>query len=408
MRGQDISTIYSGENEEQITSLFDSLKLTQKQWKYMDNIYKIIKYDKEYLCFDSVLTSGLFRSVIHKNGKILSFSPPKSMSVDRFTTEYNPEECSAEEFVEGTMINLFFDDTIGEDGQWEISTKSSVGAKMTYFTSGKVDESNTFRTMFLDVCNHAGLDFDILPRENCYTFVFQHPQNRIVIPFNDKRLYLVAAYKIDNSSYIVTEVLLSSLKKYLTPCTDIFFPESYGFDSFSDLKERWASSSTDYKSVGVMMRHRSGVRSKFRNPNYEMVRKLRGNQPKLQFRYIALKQQGQVKEYLKYFPESSTEFNSFREQIHSFTKQLHENYIGCYMKKNMPLTDYPYQFRTHMFNIHKKYIEELRPANSFVNKAVVIEYVNTLPPARLMYSLNYMMRQIQHEETIVLEQRSED
>ena len=45
----------------------------------------------------------------------------------------------AEEFVEGTMINLFYDysscadSSSGEDGEWEISTRSTVGAKMYYY-----------------------------------------------------------------------------------------------------------------------------------------------------------------------------------------------------------------------------------------------------------------------------------
>ena len=44
-------------------------------------------------------------------------------------TNNKKDNCYAEEFVEGTMINLFYDDTIDD---WVICTKSKVGAKM-YF-----------------------------------------------------------------------------------------------------------------------------------------------------------------------------------------------------------------------------------------------------------------------------------
>jgi hypothetical protein len=404
VEGYDISALYSGENDEQFESLFKTLKLKQRSWKHMDSVYKIIKYDKQYLTLDLVKSAGLFRSVIYKNNKILVFAPPKSVAPDTFTSTCLPNECSAEEFVEGTMINLFFDESLGDGGQWEIATRSSVGAKMSYFTSGKPDQQSTFRQMFLEVCTFAGFDFDMLPRDNCYTFVFQHPNNRIVTPFVQKRLYLVAGHKINNESFSITEVALDSLRESLGQ-SSVYFPETYSFETFDELKDKWASQNTDYKHVGVVLRHPSGARTKFRNPNYEMVRKLRGNQPKLQFRYLALRQQEKVRDYLKYYPEASNEFNTFREQVHGFTKQLHTNYVECYIRKTKPLTDFPYQFRTHMFNLHALYIEELRPASKIVNRSAVIWYVNELPPAKLMFSLNYSMRQQQQDERFVLEQR---
>ena len=114
VEGYDISTLYSGENDDKFETLLNTLKLKQRAWKHMDNVYKIIKYDKQYLTFDLVKSTGMFRSVIYKDKKILVFAPPKSVAPDKFTTDYPPNECTAEEFVEGTMINLFFDETQGD------------------------------------------------------------------------------------------------------------------------------------------------------------------------------------------------------------------------------------------------------------------------------------------------------
>jgi hypothetical protein len=50
------------------------------------------------------------------------------------------------------------------------------------------------------------------------------------------------------------------------------------------------------------------------------------------------------------------------------------------------------QYRTHMFTIHQKYINELREKNLFVTNKTVITYVNELHPSLLMYCLNYNMR----------------
>ena len=50
--------------------------------------------------------------------------------------------------------------------------------------------------MFLDAMNHCGLEFGFLDPGVMYSFVLQHPENRIVIPIISPKIYLVAAYKI--------------------------------------------------------------------------------------------------------------------------------------------------------------------------------------------------------------------
>ena len=39
--------------------------------------------------------------------------------------------------------------------------------------------------------------------------------------------------------------------------------------------------------------------------------------------------------------------------------------------------------------------------NKFVNKKVVMDYVNTLPPPRLMYSINHVKKQYDKDQKIV-------
>ena len=64
----------------------------------------------------------------------------------------------------------------------------------------------------------------------------------------------------------------------------------------------------DYKNMGYVIsgideKTHNPIRTKLRNYNYELVRKLRGNQPKLQFRYLMLHKEGKIKAYLEYYPE---------------------------------------------------------------------------------------------------------
>jgi hypothetical protein len=150
---------------------------------------------------------------------------------------------------------------------------------------------------------------------------------------------------------------------------------------------------TQYDILGVVLYNtRTGERSKIRNPVYEEVRVLRGNQPKLQYQYLSLRAHGKVGDFLKYYPENKKEFSQFREQLHSFTQTLYENYVSCYIKKQRPLKEFTDQYRTHMFKLHQTYMDELKPFGRFITNTVVIKYVNELHPSLLMYCLNFHMR----------------
>ena len=107
----------------------NNYKLKHKQWIMNNKTYDIFKYDKNILTSDMVNSIGLYRSIICHNNKILAFSPPKSLNINIFMNLHSENECLAEEFVEGTMINLFYDDSIDK---WEIASKSTVGGNITF------------------------------------------------------------------------------------------------------------------------------------------------------------------------------------------------------------------------------------------------------------------------------------
>ena len=112
------------------------LKLTKTECA--SKMYKIIRYDKHILNNDLISTYGLCRSIIvNENDKVVCFSPPKSIPTDEFIKTYpnKTEAIIAQEFVEGTMINVFWDENIGLTGGWEISTRNTVGATSGFYKS---------------------------------------------------------------------------------------------------------------------------------------------------------------------------------------------------------------------------------------------------------------------------------
>lgn len=370
----ELKTILDKSNESSSSSLLNLFESTVSGRKY-----SVIRYNKIGLSSETIPTYGLCRSLIfncHK--KLVGFSPPKSVPND-VTNNNDNTNVVVEEFIEGTMINVFWDDG------WEISTRTKVGGETRFFKElvGKEIQRKTFRVLFFEACNECNLDIQNLNKEFCYSFVMQHPENRIVVPFLKPGLFLVAVYKIDAEKLIVHPINYRQCSAELgLNNTTVKFPRLCQ-------NEDIIASNKSYEVVGVVLHDNlSGKRMKIRNPVYEEVKKLRGNQPKMQYHYLTLRKEGNVKEFLKYFPEYGEELAKYRQQIHFFTRALHSNYVSCFIKKEKPLDEFNGSFKNHMYNLHKLY----KMNREIVSSLTVINYVNSLHPSLLMYSLNYHLR----------------
>ena len=383
-----------------------------------------MKYDKDVLTHDDCHGAGRCRSVVFKGQELVVVSPPKSMQFSMFTDRYPlGPAVVGEELVEGTMINLFLNPDVdaegralkGEDGarlgKVDIATRSTVGANVSFYQD---DAAPTFRRMFLEACNDTDFDFDNLRFSDnegtyCYSLVLQHPANRIVKPITESSVYLVAMYRIspkrddeDRLTYSVTgmDYRDEATRSYLglDKCL-LSYPVRVEYDTYERAKAECGDMGIDYSVPGVMFRNvDTGDRCKCRNGAYEEVRFLRGNQPRLQYQYLVLRQEGKVKEFLKYYPEKAKECESYRGLVHNFTQSLHANYTACYVKKERPLLEFPQQHRGHMYKLHQLYIQKYREKKGYIGMAVVQDYVNTMPVSHLMHALNYNLKK-RHVET---------
>lgn len=392
-----MTSLYS-DNQANIDALLNTLNLKQKRWLVGGKNYNVIRYDKQFLTKDRMETVGMFRSVVTTNGKVVSFAPPKTIPYDTFMSRLDSTKpLKVEDYIEGTMINVFHD---GES--WEITTRSSVGGRVAFYTMDSIPQSkteNTFRWMFLDAIQHREMmsddekDFfnllDSFPKSYNFSFILQHPKNRIVVPFTSPQLFLVKIYDIIDN--VATEVEISEDIRSKLPSW-MMYPLSLSND-LSTISEYLSNGDADYKIVGTMITGYdvNGVpmRTKYRNTTYETVRKLRGNQPKLQYRYLMLRQDQKVKDYLRYYPEHKNLFSEYRDMVHKFTNELHSRYISCYVRKEGPLGGFSTQYRTHMYKLHELYIGTLAKDNNIVTRNVVVSYVNQLHPSLLMHSINY-------------------
>ena len=283
--------------------------------------------------------------------------------------------CFIEEFVEGTMINCFYIPEVG----WEMATKSNIGANC------KFASKKTFREMFLETWEGDFINNTILNKEYVYSFVLQHPENRIVSIVSTPKIVLVELYQIINN-----EIIKFNIHNMKLP-----FPKPKIYKKKKN--DTWKTVYTkfhnyDWNIMGCIIKNANLDRSKIRNQTYETIHKLKGNHNKLQYIYYNLRKMKKVQHYLKYYPEHKEQFDKFATEIYQWTHHLFENYKNCFIYKENKLPNYPFQYRIHMYNLHQIYHKQLRANNLYINKQIVINYVNNLDCAALMYLINFKNR----------------
>jgi hypothetical protein len=287
--------------------------------------YTLVRYKKPL----SDYSLGIYRSVVYKGGKLVCFSPPNSMPLPMFLDQHPTH--TTEEFVEGTMVNAFY------DTKWVLCTKSSVGANCRFH-----DTAPTFRQMFFE----AFPNLDLLNPDYVYSFVLRHPLNRIVELVLTPQVTLVAMYRIVDDA--VHQVPL-----------DTRFPTPRRLDG---------AKGRIFKS--------GFARAKMRNPEYEVAAQLNFNCSNFTVQTIKLWQTQQLDLFAKYYPDLMPRVTSILALFTTFAHTLLSTYVKAYIHKTAqrPLYLVPY-----LFELHQIYL-----ANRVrVTKDTVYRYLATVPAVTL-------------------------
>ena len=401
--------------------------------KTPSGVFYTLKYDRAKLTEEQYNTMGRFRSVVFdSNGRICCVAPVKmlKLSDEMNTLPVNSAEgghLTAEELVEGIMVNLFWRD------KWYIATKSCVGevsydhiveaqaeaaiadidgvtvpaSAASAATFQKLGVQEVLRRRICEVLSLLPGGLDGVPKQYCYSLVIQHPKNQIVNVITVPKLYLVAVYSVT-----AKEAEAGAGVDVIRVDRDIFSANFGGSVSHmpsgltciaaeggaaithtvEDYCRMYASLETQSVSLpGVVFVDKdTGFCYKKRNPKYESVKKRKGMEQKLMAQYLQLRKDHGIDEYLKYHPQHSRAFRQFRDRLHDYTQRLYDAYIAHYVKKDAkPLKEYDRELKTHMYKLHYDiYLATMKETGAFVTKHTVINYVNQLAVAQQLACLN--------------------
>ena len=388
--------------------------ITQKTYFSNKISYIRLQYDKAKVeelhpLEPNVLVSGKYRSVFLNpdTEEIVCFSPPKSTPVSIFIHKYPKLDTSiVTETIEGTMVTLFYDGLLNH---WEICTKSAVGGKYFYYRTEYNNETNnqlSFRTMF---CEAMGVkELDEIPssdrflsvRSYCFTFILQHPENHMVLPVKKPKAYLVALHNFNPDGHSVTPVMQDVFEKwdfFQNAGIKVYYPKIYAIHDYDEMNELFYQMTARYDNMGFMITNKqTGDRTTIRNPKYDYVRALRGNNPNLQYQYLEVMKEDKIKEFLSYFPMYKKQFRVFYDSWQECVTQIHNSYVSFYVFKTGKRIAKKYmQFICRLH--HEVYILSKmgEEGTTIIKRNVVNDFMQTYETGRLFH-----LMQILHEPYI--------
>jgi hypothetical protein len=352
--------------------------------------YALIRYVKGKSNFDVPHTAA-FRSVIWdtRAHRPVSITPYKSAAGESTPPSATTAGYVIEPFVDGVMIGAFYDTY---NHAWRLHTRSTLDAGCRYFS-----QSKTFAQMFEEACPQAtseGWD-----KTRCYTFVLQHPENRIVCPVGKPSATMVQNLHIAFAEDMSTSQFSRTFMNSETFVVAAVWPE---VRMFMDMLNR----SKGAKVQGIMIRDAHGNRWKLRSAEYNRIRHLRGNSPRLDFHYLNLWRSNLLDEYLRQFPEEKFAAKVVQDKWKTITNAVYHTYVDVFKARSLAKSAIAPKLRPFIYGLHNLYMTELKPAGRSVDWKTTVKYMNDRDTPQMLYAINWEVRAAAAKSPIPLEPAS--
>jgi len=270
------------------------------------------------------------------------------------------------DFMDGTMINCF---RMGNHIQ--IATRTSIGANGTFYSQ------RSFASLFEDALEPYGGSYSFLDSvlgENMFiSCVLQHPEHVTVEHVVEPRFFVTHVGTVAEDG---TVVLSSAWPARLLP----FAPKEYEERTLvSDANGMLEALHMKHTWQGLMFQSDDGRRWRLRNPAYVLVRGLRGSESNPLERFLRLRKNSQMKDYLSYFREESEAMWRYEENLRGITQLLYDAYVKVNKLKNSTFKDYHVSLRPHIYALHGMYLTTVgNGIPTPILKDTVVGYVNGL------------------------------
>lgn len=289
-------------------------KITQNYYGD-DSHYVLLKYNQLNSDMGNPIVQECRGLILKETNCILLANPPIEKYVVasmRFSKFFNHGEEKAakldfnepvevSEKIDGSLIGLWYD-----NNKWHVSTSGNIDAKDAELSLNK--DIETFRDLFDIAWENAGFDnFDMLNKDYTYMFELVSPYNRIVVPYKNTELYLLAVR--DNNT------LQELNRKYIPEVFKgkIKTPRTFYCSNIEEIKEAVDNlTENDEHYEGFVVCDKDFNRIKLKSTEYMNLFFIRGEGVFSNKKILKLILDEQDDDILSHFPEYKDDFDKIR------------------------------------------------------------------------------------------------
>ncbi len=342
--------------------------------------YRILRYTKGISDLNSAHGKWM-RSVIWDTEANIPIcvAPPKAEKGDPRPMETGDSisYTSVEDFLDGIMINVFR--TSEDSNTYQVATRTQIGA------GGKFYSEKTFQQMFQEALAAMRMaDVDILrlvPQGSFASFLLQHPEHRVVARCRSPHLWIIHTGSVAKNGTVTLDEENTAWPTHLKLVSHLSNPafveavktETGITDYFQDVCQN-----AGWFYQGMVFKDGKGNRWRMRNPNYLYLRSLRGSESTELKRFLRLRSESKVTEYLKHYSEDRQTFWDLEQLLRKKTQDVFTGYCQVHKTREKKLEDLDWAIRPCVFKLHSHYLEHLRPNNEKVYMKHAVELVNNL------------------------------
>jgi len=321
-----------------------------------------------------------FRSVVWDTARHL----PVGVTPFKTTEGLPTGHTVIEPFVDGVPMGVFWDE---DRGSWRLFTRKVLDGGNRFYSQTK-----TFANMATEACLWTYLPLEPTTPYTSYTFMIQHPENRVVVPIGVAKAICVQivttqpngslVYQSPATAYGVNPVApAAAFFPARTPA--ILYPSTRGFVYKNTLTgQQWAAE----------------------DPFYTEVRALRGDSSRLDYHWMNLWAQGLLHHYLFYYPEEQEAANSVIREWQGIGQQLFQLYGDIFFRRTVAMADIPLKFKTVVpalgtnvfFGLHNLFKAHRTLTGARLTCEFVQGYLNTLDVPLRLHMLNWDLREAAH------------
>lgn len=342
-----------------------------------DSPFAIIRYEKGVSKMSNPIVRA-FRSVVwdtheHRPASITSWKSAENEGTPSVPAD--PATHRIELFQDGTLIGMFWDKY---SGRWRIHTRSILDARCRYYS-----QTRTFADMFAEATRDV--DLGHLSRHCSYSWVLQHPENRIVCHASLPTAIIADVCQINADASVDWQ----RAPQYAVQLVPPVLPLTWDTIRLrvADLNARFG-----HNCQGLVIKDGAGGRWKLRTPEYNRVRQIRGNSPRRDFLWLQAWSNNTLLDYLKLYPEERSLANGVINRWKLATADVYRIYGEAFKAHSLDRKLIPQKYRSSIYGLHSLYHTTLKPAGKKVDWKACLEHMNALDTKQKLFIINYELR----------------